>query len=157
MDIKLRAKALIKSDEGEDKNPGDGIAEPYLCTAGEWTWVWGININNGLDQADTLLVLREGANFATADKILDRRIEAAYQNCRKIFPRFDLFTDNRQVAFINMMYQLGYRNFYGFHGMIDHALNGRWAQAADAALDSKWAKNDSPNRAQRIAAMIREG
>ena len=42
-----------------------------------------------------------------------------------------------------MMYQLGYRNFYGFHGMIDHALNGRWAQAADEALDSKWAKNDS--------------
>lgn len=150
-----KAVQSIKNDE--DTRPDSEKLMPYLCPAGEWTWAWGININNGLDQSDTLLVLREGANLVTAEKIVRRRVQAAYQDCRKIFPRFDLFTDNRQVAFINMMYQLGYRNFYGFHGMIDHALNGRWAQAADEALDSKWAKNDSPNRAQRIAAMIREG
>jgi len=59
-------------------------------------------------------------------------------------------------ALVNMAYQMGLKGLLGFRKMLAALEMGDRARAADEALDSRWA-SQTPNRAQRVAAMIRGG
>lgn len=61
---------------------------------------------------------------------------------------------NVQRALGNMAYQLGVSGVLRFQKMLDALGAGDRETAADEALDSKWAKQ-TPNRAKRVAALIR--
>lgn len=63
-------------------------------------------------------------------------------------------TDLR-VALGNMAYQLGSAGVFRFRRMMLALKDGDYQEAAREALDSKWAKTDSPARAKRVAALIR--
>ncbi len=65
-------------------------------------------------------------------------------------------TDRRTRALINMTFNMGARRLGGFLRMWAAIKIGNWNEAADQALDSRWAKQVGP-RAPRIAAMLREG
>jgi lysozyme len=93
--------------------------------------------------------------FAT----LDNDVQIATRGCEMIFgrSRFESFSDKRQRGLVNMCFQMGTYGLQGFERMIDAIFKGDWAQAHNEALDSKWARSDSPKRAQRVAKMILEG
>lgn len=65
-------------------------------------------------------------------------------------------SDARQRALINMCFQMGIQGVLLFPDMLAAMEKGDFTAAASAALDSDWAK-ETPNRAQRVAAMIRLG
>ena len=67
----------------------------------------------------------------------------------------------RRFAIINMCYQMGTFNVChpvtGFKNMWASLKLGQYEDAANHALDSKWYKEDTPNRAMKVAEVIRTG
>lgn len=63
----------------------------------------------------------------------------------------------RRLALGSMAYQMGRAGLAGFQDMLAAVRERRWRDAADGMLDSKWAREDSPARAQRLAATMRSG
>lgn len=72
------------------------------------------------------------------------------------FPWFVSLDDVRARAVAEMCFQLGFNGLAQFTVMIACLRAQAWNAAADAALDSAWARQ-VPKRAARIAAMIRTG
>jgi len=136
-----RAKAQLRFDEGER-------LQLYSCTAGKFTIGVGHNIEDkGISKAVSELMLEEDLADAVADAIL-------------LFPDFSSrvdFTDVRKAALVNMAFQLGRARLSTFARMRAAIAQGDWEAAADHALDSKWAKEDTPERAKRIADALRRG
>lgn len=60
-----------------------------------------------------------------------------------------------QLGLMNMCYQLGASGTANFKKMIAAIVKGDWFGAYEEALDSKWAREDSPKRAQEVAMMFR--
>jgi GH24 family phage-related lysozyme (muramidase) len=74
----------------------------------------------------------------------------------QVFPKFNTFTQPRQVALLDMGYNLGELKFRGFKQMVGCILAGDWAGAADQALHSTWAL-EVPGRADYDAGLLRTG
>lgn len=81
---------------------------------------------------------------------LNERLDAF----RKLWPAFDTQPGQVQRALGSMCYQLGPDGLMHFPKMLKALVNGDREAAAMHALDSLWA-SQSPNRARRLAAMIR--
>jgi len=60
-----------------------------------------------------------------------------------------------QNALAAMSFQLGWPRLSKFKNMLASMEAGEYGAAADHALDSKWAREDTPERAARVATMIR--
>lgn len=60
-------------------------------------------------------------------------------------------------ALVNMAFQLGVGGLVGFPNMLAALKARNYKAAAAHALDSKWAREDTPARAQRIAKQILTG
>jgi lysozyme len=56
-----------------------------------------------------------------------------------------------------MSFQMGVDGVLGFHDMIDAITAQDWATAAIEGLDSKWAREDAPQRASELMEMLRTG
>lgn len=65
----------------------------------------------------------------------------------------------RMVAMTSMCFQMGEgkKGFGGFVNSLRMIAEGRFKEAAANMLLSKWATEDTPARAQRVAAMMRDG
>src|SRR5271157_1710327 len=72
------------------------------------------------------------------------------------FPWFARLDGTRQAALIDMAYNLGFGGFGKFQNMLDALMKGDYDAAADAMLDSEWARQ-VPNRANEDADLIRKG
>jgi lysozyme len=83
----------------------------------------------------------------------------AIRGCEMIFgrSRFQRMAEPRQRALANMVFQMGAHGVAGFDRMIQSIFQDDWLQASIHALDSKWAKKDTPVRARRVAEMLRTG
>lgn len=126
----------------------------YKCTAGHLT----IGVGHKLTEREVLQGLSE-ISLEQAGYLLHMDIGIALNGCASIFgrDRFDSFTEARQRALVNMCFQLGALGLSKFKRMIAAIMRNDWAIAYDEALDSKWARLDSPSRARRVAAMFMEG
>lgn len=119
-------------------------SKPYRCTANKLTVGYGRN----LDDVD--MSKAEASFFLSGDT--RRAIDDTYA----IFPLMFEYTENRQMALINMAFNLGKTKLRRFIGMI-HAINcGDWEKAADEAIDSLWHKQVG-GRAVEIANLLRKG
>lgn len=63
----------------------------------------------------------------------------------------------RQRVLQNMGHQLGIGGVMNFRKFLAHAKAGRWAKAAAEMLDSSWAREQTPERAARLAQMMKTG
>ena len=136
--------------------------EPYLCTGLALTVGYGHNLDaNPLTENDLdamgIMTPWTSLTRAQAEVLLVRDINhlivpAAY----RIFNahNWQAYGEVRRAALGSMIYQLGETGFRGLHGLVSHALKYDWPGAADAALDSKWARVDSPVRAKRHAKAL---
>lgn len=118
----------------------------YKCPAGKWTIGAGRNLTDG------------GITSSEAIYLLENDIDTAFLNTSSVFTEEVMATwsEPRLCAILNMMFNLGLVKFKGFKTMIACIKAGNWPGAADAAMDSKWAKQVGA-RATRIEKMLRDG
>jgi lysozyme len=151
-----RLEASLRSHEGvRDK--------PYICPAGKLTIGIGRNIEDrpftGTDLRDMFNAREIEIRLTPAgiQRLLDADMALHLTFCRSLIPGWQEIDDVRQTVLCEMCFQLGPTRLMGFKQMMK-AIEGRdWTQAAAEALDSKWAKNDTPERARYLASILKTG
>ena len=134
-----RLKKLTKEFEG-------CRLKPYKCPAGKLTIGYGRNLDDvGISQAE-------------ADMMFERDFAKAEADVRKICEEFGIDVNNlieqRFYVLTDMCFNLGYGGLKKFKGMLTALKNGLYDDAANAMLDSLWAKQVG-NRATKLAALMR--
>jgi lysozyme len=126
----------------------------YKCTTGHLTIGVGHKLTPREIQADMTEISLEQAGY-----LLHQDIGLALGGCRGIFGRwhFDGLSEPRQRALVGMCFQMGTDGLAKFRKMVSAIMRNDWPTAHREALDSKWARSDSPARAQRVAKVILEG
>ncbi|MDX9690525.1 MAG: glycoside hydrolase family protein [Alphaproteobacteria bacterium] len=130
----------LKSDEGI-------VPHAYQDHLGYWTIGCG-----------RLIDRRKGGGLSEDEimYLLGNDIAKVHQQVRSALPWFDGLTDTRKRALCNMAFQMGINGLLGFKNTLALIQAGKYAEAADNALKSKWAQQ-TPARAKRVADMIRKG
>lgn len=133
--MNIYAENILKHDEGYRRFP-------YKDTEGVLTVGYGLNLES------------EGMDEPTAAFNLSRQItnrEALISNSQ---PLFLTLSPVRQAAIIGMTYQLGIKGTLAFKTMWSCIEFEDFIGAADAMIDSKWAKQ-TPDRAYRMAYLMK--
>ena len=134
MDIE-RLKETLKRHEGVR-------TMPYKCTANCLTTGVGHNL-------DTMpLTMR------AIEVILEDDIEIAVKDLRRNLMFFDDLPGKVQEVLVNMAFNLGITRLMQFEKMLSAIADQRWDQAADEALDSRWARQVG-NRSIELANVLR--
>ena len=128
--------AQLPIDEGKR-------SKPYKDTVGILTIGVGRNLEKGLSDDEIALLLKN--DIAEADKA-----------ARTVFPAFDSLTEARKAVLVNMAFNLGQARLAGFVNTLKAIAEGRYDDAADGMLASKWAVQVG-QRAQRLAKAMRDG
>ena len=130
--------ADIKSDEG-------WVPHVYDDHLGFATIGWGFLVDK-----------RRGGGMPeeVGDYWLDLILDRLWERLSDRLPWFDDAPAGVQRALVNMSYQLGVTGLLGFRKTLALLEQGRWAEAADQALQSRWAQQ-TPARAKRVTDWIR--
>lgn len=83
---------------------------------------------------------------------IDDRIDALTRR----LPWFQDLDDARRAVLLNMSFQLGTAGLLGFVNTLKLIEDGKYDDAADALMQSKWA-SQTPARAARMAEQMRTG
>lgn len=110
-----------------------------------------IGVGRMIDERKSGGITPEEAHY-----LLENDIGRAVDGLRKALPFWDNLSDARQRALCNMAFQMGVSGVLKFTRMIAALKIGHYDRAALEALDSTWAKQ-TPERAQRVTRLIREG
>ena len=117
---------------------------PYRCTSGKLSIGYGTNIQDGITKDEALLLMRHRLG----------KVVAALESRLPFWPKL---TDDRRRVLANMGYQLGIAGLMGFKRMLAAMERGDYDTAGKEMMDSKWARSDSPARAQRLRTMMVRG
>jgi len=119
----------------------------YKDSEGYWTIGHGILVDprrgGGITKEESLHIVR-------------RRLERLQVSINQNLHWTRKLSDKRREALLRMAYNLGFKGLKTFKKMLSALEEGEYDQAADEALDSKWAKQVG-SRAERIANLIRQG
>lgn len=74
----------------------------------------------------------------------------------RLFPAYFTYSLPREIALLDMGYNLGEPKFRGFRMMISAILQGDWAQASEQAIRSEWDREVGA-RAHRDAEALANG
>lgn len=121
----------------------------YLDSLGVWTIGWG--------RADAGVAEGMTCTQAEADGWRDAHVRSVIASFDAHLAWWRDLAVPRQAVLVEMAYQMGFDGLLAFHDMIVALKRDAWSAAADAMLDSKWARSDSPARAKREAAQMRTG
>ena len=149
MDSEL--KELLERHEGRKRFP-------YHCTAGKLTVGVGHNIDaKGLPNYIQDYLDRNGfIKDEMIDELLEQDVQDAINDCEKLYPFFLTFSDVRQYALIDFLFNVGLGTARQFKNT-NKAINAeKWEEAAEGFEKSLWYKQVK-NRAVEIVKMIREG
>lgn len=114
----------------------------YTDTTGHTTIGWGRNLDKGISLDEAELMFKNDLNEAVSE------LEAFYW--------FNELPPSVQNALVNMNFNLGITEFLTFSDMIHALIAKDYTKAAQAVLDSLWAK-EVGQRAKDVALMIRQG
>ena len=122
--------------------------EVYLCPTGHPT----IGVGHKLTEKDTF---KKGVKYPkeTLMKILDTDIANAEFYSRLLVGSYDLPEVAKEVITM-MIFQIGNHGITKFKKFIKALQEKDYATAKLEMLDSKWARSDSPHRAQELADII---
>ncbi len=98
-----------------------------------------------------------GLSDAEVDYLLSNDIDERHALLQRVLPVYKRLSGARQRAILNMAFQMGVEKLLTFKNMIAALEAGNYALAETEALNSKWARSDSPARARRVAASLRTG
>jgi len=88
--------------------------------------------------------------------MLTNDIDMVCDQLDTLLPWWKQMTDRRMQALANLCFNLGITTLMTFKNSLALLRAGKYDQAADAFMDSKWARQVG-NRAVRVTTMIREG
>lgn len=135
----VNVRELITLDEGR-------VAHAYPDSLGYWS----IGVGHLIDE-------RKGGKLP--DHIIDALFDYDYElHTRELYesmPWVQSLDEVRRAVLIDMYFNLR-RKLLGFTETLRHFQNGDWKSAADAMLDSLWARQVGA-RATRLAQMTRTG
>ncbi len=87
--------------------------------------------------------------------ILMRKLEKLIKTIKFNFKWFDDMPEKVQDVVINICYQLGVSGFSKFKKTIQFMKNKQWDKASIEMLDSKWAREQTPQRALRLSETVK--
>lgn len=130
------------------KRDEDTVLYAYPDSKGFWTIGTGILIDK-----------RRGGGLLPeeSDFILNNRIKLKRAELIRRIPWTTGLDEARFAALLNMAFQMGVDGLLAFKKGLLLLSVGKYAESAVEMLDSKWAREDSPNRAKRIAKQIETG
>lgn len=133
--------ALLVTDEGERLHA-------YTDTEGYLT----IGVGRLIDA-------RRGGGISHTESryLLANDVARVEEQIRRNFVWAEDMSPTRQVVLASMVFQLGIGTVRQFTHTLTAMEEGRYADAARAMLESKWAREDTPARAQRLAQMMERG
>ncbi|MBC7908587.1 MAG: lysozyme [Rhodospirillaceae bacterium] len=116
----------------------------YRCTAGKVSIGVGRNLEDrGISEDEARYMVRNDI------KIIEHELDAA-------IPWWRDLSGARQRAIINMAF-MGVPRLLQFKHMLAALRVGDWKQAADEALNSKWARDVQPARVEMVRRLLVEG
>lgn len=133
--------AQLRRDEGTK-------ATAYQDHLGYWT----IGVGRLIDSRKPGAGLRPDE----IDYLLRNDINDRVQALTKALPWFDRLDEARRGVLINMAFQLGTAGLLGFKSTLALIAAGKYAEAAEQMLKSKWA-TQTPARAKRLAEQMKTG
>ena len=125
----------LKRDEGVK-------LKPYKCTAGKLTTGVGRNLDD------------VGITEEESDILLKHDLDRVLKELTHTFGWFASAPFKVQLGLGNMCFNLGLPRFRGFKKMLAALERGDYAEAANEALESHWARQVG-DRAMRIATLFR--
>jgi lysozyme len=141
--------------------------KPYRCTSGLWTigYGWQIAAHQFPDDIASYFRLHGAITEDMAERLLWISMGAASLQCHGVFTDFHLFTERRQQALVNLMFNVGVGTFCSFRKMVKAISGGDWQRAADELMYVDGVIKDklsgyyqqTGKRAKRIVAELREG
>ena len=133
--------AQLRRDEGVK-------AAAYQDHLGYWT----IGVGRLIDSRKPGAGLRpDEIDYLLRNDIADR-----VQALTKALPWFDRLDEARRGVLINMAFQLGTAGLLGFKSTLALVAAGKYTEAAEQMLKSKWA-TQTPARAKRLAEQMKTG
>lgn len=130
-----KARKMLLLDEGLR-------LKPYKCTAGKLT----IGIGRNLDDV--------GISENIAYQMLEEDVSIAKKTCEKIFGElFNTWSENRQLGWINLAFNLGRVRLLKFKNTIRAAQIEDWFEVENGLRQSLWFKQVG-GRAERVIGMI---
>ena len=134
--------AQLRRDEGIK-------ATAYQDHLGYWT----IGVGRLIDSRKPGAGLRpDEIDYLLRNDINDR-VAALTKALPMLFPKLD---EARQGVLVNMAFQLGTAGLLGFKSTLALVAAGKYAEAAEQMLKSKWA-TQTPARAKRLAEQMKTG
>lgn len=130
-----KAKKMLLIDEGLR-------LKPYRCTAGKLTIGYGRNLDD------------VGISERIAEEMLNEDLEVAKKICQRIFGSlFDTWSENRQLGWINLAFNLGRTRLLKFKNTLRAAQIEDWLEVEEGLRQSLWFKQVK-SRAERVIGMI---
>ena len=116
--------------------------KPYRCTAGKLTIGVGRNLED------------KGISAAEALGLLDNDIDEFWKELTSLLPWVLTAPEAVQEVLLNMAFNLGVPGLLKFKETLRLLQSGGYSLAAQAMLDSKWAKQVGP-RAERLSHRVK--
>jgi lysozyme len=147
----LTIKQFITKHEGMEYMP-------YKCPSGRWTIGIGHNYQDNPLPYDIDNYLREHGKILDdhIDRLLFMDVSRATEDCKSLFPKWDTFSHNRQMALIDFLFQLGKTKASKFKKTIICINAEGWDDAARHLQNSLW-YTQVPRRAREVIKLIKEG
>ena len=125
---------------------------PYQDSLGFWTIGIGHKLGSDPPRWKTRLSDEKIRQLFFAD------LKFAEMGYDRLFGHLDI-DDARKVALVSMIFQMGDgpKGVGGFDDTLAAIERGDWMSASCAALDSEWARRQTPNRAKRVSLILRTG
>jgi len=135
-----KLKSEIRRDEGLRLNA-------YQCPTGHWTIGYGHSLAAHADSSTTI-------SLHDAAALLDADIAEAVARAKAFVSEYvwDMLSDTRKRVLVNMAFNLG-NKLRGFKVLRGCVIASDWDGAADAMLDSLWARQVGA-RAIRLSKMM---
>ena len=97
-----------------------------------------------------------GLTFPEALYLLRNEVSAKEADIRSHLPWYDGLDEVRKAVLLSMAFQMGSMGLLAFRNTLRAVEAGRWDDAADGMLSSRWAQQ-TPLRAHRLATAMRTG
>jgi lysozyme len=139
--LKSELARQLKGDEGVRK-----------CAYADHLGYLTVGVGRLIDSRKPGAGLRDDEITYLLNNDIDDRINAV----GKALPWFQNLDDVRKGCLLNMAFQLGTDGLLGFKNTLALIRDGKYAEAAEAMLLSRWAEQ-TPARAKRLSEQMRSG
>jgi GH24 family phage-related lysozyme (muramidase) len=126
----------------------------YLDTKGKLTLGAGILVNENFFKTTGKKKLKVGDTVPKdiVESVGLTRWKNSIKESRELLPNL---SEDQVLPLAEMIYQMGKPSVSKFENTLKLYREGKFKEAADEALNSNWAKKDTPNRAKRVAEKIK--